>query len=47
MREGTVRALERPASLLEETRGDYSVSTDTFAHGPRRHPRLPPARVLV
>lgn len=28
MREGTVRALERPASLLEETRGDYSVSTD-------------------
>ena len=29
MREGTVRALERQASLLEETRGDYSVSTDT------------------
>jgi GNAT superfamily N-acetyltransferase len=28
MREATARALEPAATLLEETRGDYSVSTD-------------------
>jgi GNAT superfamily N-acetyltransferase len=29
MREATGRVLERSATLLEETRGDYSVSTDS------------------
>src|SRR5436305_15071361 len=28
MREATGRVLERPETLLEETRGEYSVSTD-------------------
>lgn len=29
MHEATARALDQPVSLLEETRGDYSVSNDT------------------